>query len=1399
MQIILGKKIKKLFEKKVFLLSLIMSSFNKIISIYYFYNYLLNMKMKNKILLITFFLFLGAFVWIGQVNAATIYAKQTWNWSSTSTWSGWVVPSAWDYVKILVDASVNITIDTDVTVGSIELGEGWTYAKRDTLILDTDKNLVVTGNFTWYKVGIFQQNAGSSVTADNYVFGSSWAGYSMIAWNIFGTSENRASVHSSGTGNIAPAAPTLPPVQQVNWQYADFDITGYTQIALKNAWDSNAYSSLNIDHCYFDTTGYIDIGQYAPSSVPMTITNSDFRNTTSTLVGIGSNITVRNYSNSGIIGAFAFSGNTFSGDTIGKVYMYTLGNGREFKDNVFYNRSFDFAYLTGLPDEQKDVKIYNNVFYASPTAGLVNGLLVDYGWGWEIYDNLFMGQPWNTHVIMFLGWSATWPKTTIRNNVFDIDDDDADIILPNYTPIDIIENLFIGNGTPINLGLSGGGGVGSLSPNSWLVYVKNNTSYLNSASSNSPIAGLAWAGETSQHTGWDITFINNLIGDSNTENAMGYRDSQGTLDLFDYIDYTWFYNGNGWTYTKYYSGYSIPYGKNEFINMSGKIEGVTEGFWKYDQMGDPLFSHPERRMSTLDLYLGGDGIESNLIGKMMRKNENIVGETIVPGYSVSEGLQYLREWFAPGNLSLATAWSGWTYIGAISIASIPWIPTDLEVLSVGDDQLGLRWIEPVVTGGWVNSYEVQYRVGSWAWSAPYNMTYNVSWGAIHYATGSLPGLTNWENYEIQVRAGNALGYSVFWNSAFGTPLGAPDAPTIGTASWSNASATVSFTAPVNNGWSPITMYTVYSSTWAISATGTSSPITINGLTNGTSYTFTVKATNVIWQSIASWVSNTVIPSTIPNAPTIGTATGSNASATISFTAPVNNGWNPITMYTVYSSTWSISATGTNSPITVTGLTNGISYSFTVKATNLVWQSIASWVSNTVIPATIPDAPTIGTATGSNASATVSFNAPANNGWSTITMYTVYSSTWAISATGTSSPININGLTNGISYSFTVKATNAIWQSIASWASNTVIPATVPNAPTIGTATGSNASATISFTAPAINGWSTITMYTVYSSTGGISATGTSSPITINGLTNGISYSFTVKATNAIWQGIASSASNSIIPAISETVPDAPIIWTATGSNASATVSFIAPANNGWSAITMYTAYSSTGGISATGTSSPITINGLTNGISYSFTVKATNAIWQSIASSASNNVIPTSLTHSISWTINHYNGVKVLSWITINLENELWDILTTTTTNASWSYIFSWVASGGNYIIRPIKNTDNSIEVTGTDKLKIGRHIVSLETLDSIYKIISSDVNWDGSITGTDRLKLGRYIVWLDTSLLSGAWRFYDTDISPTLWNYRSVWSTRIITNLTSNLSSQDFLWTKMWDANSSW
>jgi len=87
----------------------------------------------------------------------------------------------------------------------------------------------------------------------------------------------------------------------------------------------------------------------------------------------------------------------------------------------------------------------------------------------------------------------------------------------------------------------------------------------------------------------------------------------------------------------------------------------------------------------------------------------------------------------------------------------------------------------------------------------------------------------------------------------------PGAPTTVIATWGNASASVAFEVPSNNGGRAITGYTVTSNPATSAVTGTTSPINVTGLTNGTAYTFTVIATNELGNSVASSVSTAVIP------------------------------------------------------------------------------------------------------------------------------------------------------------------------------------------------------------------------------------------------------------------------------------------------------------------------------------------------------------------------------------------------------------------------------------------------------------------------------------------------------------------------------------------------------------
>lgn len=115
--------------------------------------------------------------------------------------------------------------------------------------------------------------------------------------------------------------------------------------------------------------------------------------------------------------------------------------------------------------------------------------------------------------------------------------------------------------------------------------------------------------------------------------------------------------------------------------------------------------------------------------------------------------------------------------------------------------------------------------------------------------------------------------------------------------------------------------------------------------------------------------------------------------------------------------------------------------------------IAGFISAFYNPLQVPNAPTIGTATGGDTQASVEFTAPSNIGGAAITAYYAVSNT-GISASNTSSPINVAGLINGTSYSFTVWALNAFGPSPHSAASGSVTPAP-PYAFWFGGSTGGN--------------------------------------------------------------------------------------------------------------------------------------------------------------------------------------------------------------------------------------------------------------------------------------------------------------------------------------------------------
>ncbi len=526
----------------------------------------------------------------------------------------------------------------------------------------------------------------------------------------------------------------------------------------------------------------------------------------------------------------------------------------------------------------------------------------------------------------------------------------------------------------------------------------------------------------------------------------------------------------------------------------------------------------------------------------------------------------------------------------------PGAPT-LNTATPGNGQISLTWSAPASNGG-------SAITGYTATASPGGATCSTG-GATTCAVG---GLTNGTSYSFTVTATNAAGTGPASNALSATPRTVPGAPTLNTATPGNGQVALAWSAPASNGGSSITGYTATANPGgATCSTAGTLSCTVNGLTNGTSYTFTVTATNAAGTGPAS-NSLSATPRTVPGAPTLNTASPGDTQVSLAWTAPASDGGSVITGYLATASPGGATCSTSGATLcTVTGLTNGISYSFSVTATNAAGNGPASnslSATPTATP-TSPGAPTLNTATPGDTQVALSWSAPASDGGSVITGYMATASPGGATCSTTGGTIcTVGGLTNGVSYAFTVTATNAIGTGPAS-NSLSATPRTVPGAPTLNTATPGNGQISLTWSAPASNGGSAITGYTATASPGGATcSTGGATTCAVGGLTNGTSYSFTVTATNAAGTGPASNA----LSATPRTVPGAPTLNTATPGNGQVALAWSAPASNGGSSITGYTATANPGGAtcSTAGTLS-CTVNGLTNGTSYTFTVTATNA------------------------------------------------------------------------------------------------------------------------------------------------------------------------------------------------
>jgi hypothetical protein len=505
-------------------------------------------------------------------------------------------------------------------------------------------------------------------------------------------------------------------------------------------------------------------------------------------------------------------------------------------------------------------------------------------------------------------------------------------------------------------------------------------------------------------------------------------------------------------------------------------------------------------------------------------------------------------------------------------------PAGVSGLS-GDGQVALAWSAPASTGGDpITGYTVTPYIGG------------AAQGATTFSSAStsqtISGLINGTTYTFTVAAITDAGTSApSAASAPVTPAGAPSTPTAVSGVASASQVALAWSAPSSTGGDPITGYMVTPFIGAVAQAATTFPSaatsqTITGLTNGTTYTFTVTAITNAGMSAPSAASPPVTPVTVPSTPTGVSGLSGDGQVALTWSAPSSTGGDPITGYTVAPFIGGVAQAATTFPSaatsqTMTGLSDGTAYTFTVTAITSVGSSTPSAPSAPVTPAGAPSTPTGVSGLSGNGQVTLSWSAPSSTGGDPITGYTVTPFIGGVAQLATAFPSaatsqTISGLTNGTAYTFTVTAITNAGMSVPSAPSAPVTPVTAPSPPTGVSGLAGDGQISLTWIASSSTGGDPITGYTVtpfadFVAQVAIAFPSAATSRTITGLTDGTAYTFIVTATTNAGTSAPSAQSAPVTPVAAPPaavtnlalapncqlvilLPDVTVTWTASTSS-----------------------------------------------------------------------------------------------------------------------------------------------------------------------------------------------------------------------------------------------------------